>query len=151
MRSNKPLRINTVLGNSAVARLMSRARALGQLDAELHQLLPPPLNHHCRILSIRDDTLVLAADSPVWAARLRFQATQLVKQLSKSRTVNLRTVRVRVRPPESRYTTRPANRHTPVSRKHSHALKQAAREVTDPGLKAALLRLASHHTAPGQS
>jgi hypothetical protein len=148
MRSNKPLRINNLLGKSEVARLLARARALNKLDAELHDLIPPPLNDHCRILSIRDDTLVLAADSPVWAARLRFQATQLVKQLSNSRTVNLRTVRVRVRPPESRHAARPSRKQIPVTRKNSHTLREAAREVTDPGLRAALLRLASRRNSP---
>jgi hypothetical protein len=151
MRSNKPLRINTLLGKTEVARLLSRARALEKLDAELHDLVPPPLNDHCRILSVRDGTLVLAADSPVWAARLRFQSSQLVKQLSNARNVNLRTVRVCVRPPESRRAATPARKRIPVPRKHSHTLKQAAREVTDPGLRAALLKLASHHKTPDQS
>ena len=144
MRSNKPLRINKLLGKSELARLLDRARALKKLDAELHDLIPPPLRDHCRILSIRDDTLVLAADSPVWAARLRFQAAQLVKQLTHRRTVNLRTVRVRVRPPESRHKAPPARKHIPVSRKSFHTLRQAAREITDPRLRAALLRLAGH-------
>ncbi|UCC55332.1 MAG: DUF721 domain-containing protein [Gammaproteobacteria bacterium] len=143
MRSNKPLRINKLLGKSELSRLLGHARSLKKLDAELHDLIPPPLGDHCRILSIRDDTLVLAADSPVWAARLRFQATQLAKQLSDRRTVNLRTVRVRVRPPESRHKAPPARKHIPISRKNFHALRQAAREITDPGLRAALLRLAS--------
>jgi hypothetical protein len=148
MRSNKLLRINNLLGKSEVARLLARARALKKLDVELHDLIPPPLNDHCRILSIRDNTLVLAADSPVWAARLRFHATQLVKQLSNSRTVNLRTVRVRVRPPASAQASHPARKPVPVSRENSHTLKQAAREITDPGLRAALLRLASRRNRP---
>jgi hypothetical protein len=151
MRSNKPLRINALLGKTEVARLLTRARTLRKLDAELHDLVPPPLNEHCRILSVRDGTLVLAADSPVWAARLRFQSSQLVKQLSNARTVNLRTVRVCVRHPESRHAATPARKHIPVSRKHTHTLKQAAREVTDPGLRAALLKLARHQTTPDQS
>ena len=78
MRSNKPLRINNVLGKSEISRLLSRARALRKLDVVLHDLIPPPLNEHCHILSLQDATLTLAADSPVWAARLRYQATQLV-------------------------------------------------------------------------
>jgi len=151
MRSNKPLRINRLLRKSAVARLLSRARTYSELDAELHALIPAPLNSHCRILSIRDDTLVLAADSPVWAARLRFHTTQLVKQLSTSRTVTVRTVSVRVRPRESRPSVRPAGRQLPIPGKHAQTLRQVAREVTDPGLRAALLKLAGHHDEPDQS
>jgi len=70
------------------------------MEALLQEQLPASLKAHCRLLAIRDETLVLAADSPVWAARLRFHAPQLVKQLGLSLTVKLRTVRVRVRPPE---------------------------------------------------
>ena len=98
---NKPLQINKLLGGSPHARLLSRARALLQLESRLHALLPAPLTEHCRILSIRDTTLVLAADSPVWAARLRFHTPLLLKQLARIQAVRLRRVRIRVRPPEA--------------------------------------------------
>ena len=97
MRLNKPLKINKLLGKSDFSRLLSRARALGELNAVLQDLLPTPLNEHCRIVNLRDGVLYLSADSPVWAARLRFHGAQLVKQLARDHTVRLRTVRVRVR------------------------------------------------------
>jgi len=151
MRSNKPFQIGNLLGRSEISGLLSRARALGELDSLVHGLIPSPLNEHCRVLSVRDDTLVVAADSPVWAARLRFQSSRLVKQLSGVSSVKLRTVQVRVRaseqPPDGRRIT-PIRQ--PVSGRNSMALKQAARSVTDAGLKAALLRLASRRTLPGR-
>jgi hypothetical protein len=150
-RSKNPLRINRLLGNSEVSRLMSHARALGKLDARLHELVPAPLNDHCRILSVRGDTLVLAADSPVWAARLRFQAAQLIKQLSEFKTVKLRTVRVRIRPPENCRTMRIPRRQSTLSGETSRILGQAARDLSDPGLRAALLRLASRRNPADQS
>ena len=150
MRTNKPLRITKLLGKSEISRLLSRARALGELDERVHELIPAPLNDHCRILSLRDDTLTLAADSPVWAARLRFHTTQLVKQLSDDQTVNLRTVRVCVRPRERPAATRTASGKPLISRKNSHTLKQGARQVTDPDLKAALERLASRWQKPAK-
>ena len=150
MRSNKTFQIGNLLERSEISRLLSRARALGELGALVHELIPSPLNDHCRVLSVRDDTLVVAADSPVWAARLRYQSSQLVKQLSRVSSVKLRTVQVRVRaseePPDGRMT--PIRQ--PVSGRNSMALKQAARSVTDAGLKAALLRLASRRTLPGR-
>jgi len=150
MRSNKPFQIGSLLERSDISRLLSRARALGELDALVHELIPSPLNAHCRVLAVRDDTLVVAADSSVWAARLRYQSSLLVKQLSGASSVKLRTVQVRVRaseqPPECRIT--PIRQ--PVSGRNSLALKQAARSVTDAGLKAALLRLAGRRTLPGR-
>jgi len=150
MRSNKPFQIGSLLERSEISRLLSRARALGELDAQVHELIPPPLNAHCRVLAVRDDTLVVAADSPVWAARLRYQSSQLVKQLSGVSSVKLRTVQVRVRASEQSPDRRITPIRQPVSGRNSMALKQAARSVTDAGLKAALLRLAGRRTLPGR-
>jgi len=140
---NKPLRIDKLLGGSKYASLLSRARALMILEAQIRELLPAPLNEHCRLLAVRDETLVLAADSPVWASRLRFHAPLLVKQLSGLRTVKLRTVRVRVRPPE-KTTAAPASRRTAnrCGAAGTAAIQQAAQTVSDLELKTALLRLA---------
>lgn len=117
------------------------------LDIIVHELLPAPLNDHCRVLTIRDKNLVLAADSPVWAARLRFHTHQLLQQLSRHRAVKLGTVRIRVRPPDKQAV--PDRRQPPrrLLASSSTALKQTAQAISDPELKTALLRLASrHHT-----
>lgn len=150
-RSSQPLRINRLLGNSSATRLLARARALSALDARLHKFIPPPLNEHCRVLSVRDATLVLAADSPVWAARLRFQSIQLIKQLTESGTVNLRTVEVRIRPPADQGVAHKSQRRKAFTRETGHILGQAARDLSDPDLRAALLRLASRCNRAGQS
>lgn len=146
---NKPLRIDKLIGGSKYASLLNRARALLALEAELRELLPEPLNTHCRLLAVRDETLVLAADSPVWASRLRFHAPLLVKQLSRLRTVKLRTVRVRVRPPEATAVPEPGARRTAnrCGVAGTAAIQQAAQTVSDPELKTALLRLAGRSAA----
>jgi hypothetical protein len=125
---NNPLQINNLLGRSQYSRLVSQTRILVALETLLQELLPD---------------LVLAADSPVWAARLRFHAPQLVKQLNRSQTVKLRTIRIRVRPPERLV---PAERRKATihrSKNSTAALQQVAQTVSDPGLKSALLRLAN--------
>jgi hypothetical protein len=151
MRSNKSFQIRNLLDNSAASALLSRARALGRLDALVHELIPAPMNQHCRVLSVREDTLIVAADSAAWAARLRYQSPQLIRQLAGVSSMNLRTVHVRIRaaaPPPERHT---ATARQSVSDTNSLALKQAARNITDPRLKAALLRLAGRRTsATGQ-
>jgi hypothetical protein len=140
---NNPLQIRKLLVGSQYSRLISQARSLMGLEALLQELLPESLRAHCHLLAIREETLVLAADSPVWAARLRFHAPQLVKQLSLNQTVKLRTVRIRVRPPE-RIVPAPCRKRMPERSKNSTtALQQLAQTVSDPGLKTALLRLAN--------
>jgi hypothetical protein len=151
MRSSKPFQIRNLLDNSEASRLLSRARALGDLDALVHELIPSPLNLHCRVLSVRDDALIVAADSAAWAARLRYHSPHLVKQLAGVSSVKLRTIQVRVRAAEPPPVSRPAPIRQPVSGRNSMALKQAARNVTDAGLKAALLRLAARRKLPGRA
>ena len=142
-----PVRIGKFTGGGQYAQLLSRARKLMALDARLHALIPAPLNEHCSVLGIRDATLILAADSPVWAARLRFYTSQLVKQLSGPQTVTVRTIRVRVNPPEKPFVARPRQLPPRLSSRSAKLLRQAAGNVTDPGLKSALLRLARNEQA----
>jgi hypothetical protein len=150
MRSNKPFQIGNLLDRSEASRLLSRARALGELDARVRELIPSPLNGHCRVLSLRDDSLIMAVDSAVWAARLRYESSQLVKRLAGVSSLKLRTVQVRVRASDQVEGSRTTHIRQPVSARNSLALKQAARSVSDAGLKAALLRLASRQRLPGR-
>jgi len=140
----KPLKINKLL-NGNLARLRARAHMLSKFEARLHNLLPAPLQPHCRLLAIREDnTLVLAADTPAWAVRLRFHAPQLVKQLSSRQNVTRFTVRVCVRP----LTPARAVPELPPIRRSAQgaaALQQAAYSISDPLLKTALLKLAGRH------
>jgi hypothetical protein len=143
---NKPSRVNKLTGGSRYTQLLTRARELMALDKLLHELIPVPLNEHCNTLTISGTTLVLAADSPVWAARLRFHTPGLVKQLASYQPVNIRTVRIRVKPtdrlsPPDKPKIKPRR-----TSKGAAALKQAARSISDPALKSGLLRLASRLT-----
>ena len=144
---NNPLQVKKLLGGSQYSRLVSQARALLGLDGLIQELLPDALKTHCRVLSVRDQTLVLAADSPVWAARLKFHSSQLVKQLNRQQTVKLRTVRIRVRPPEKQVATERRNAPLKLGISSATALRQAADSVSDPDLKSALLRLANRQNS----
>jgi hypothetical protein len=140
---NQPLKINKLLGSGILASLLARSRELRRLDILLAELLPAPLNAHCRILSIRNSILVLAADSPVWAARLRFHAPQLEKHLAEHLAGKRQTIHVRVRPPETDLPPEPHKPVIPLGRQGKSALHQVAQSVSDPELKTALLRLAN--------
>jgi hypothetical protein len=150
MRSSKPFQIGNLLDRSDASRLLSRARALGELDALVHELVPSPLNGHCRVMSVRDDILIVAVDSAAWAARLRYQSSELVKRLAGLSSMKLRTVQVRVRASDQLPGCRITPVRQPVSGSNSMALKHAARCVSDTGLKAALLRLASRQRLTGR-
>jgi len=144
----QPLKINKLFGTGRLAGLLAQASVLRKMDALLAEFLPPPLNSHCRILSIRNTTLVVAADSPVWAARLRFHAPQLAQRFEQYLQGGRYSINVRVRPGE---TPVPSQPHRAVARPDaagSAALHQAAQAVSDPELKTALLRLANRSRNP---
>ena len=54
------------------------ALRLDALDRELRPLLPPSLAPHVRLANIHGDRLVFLVDSPVWHARLRLAASELL-------------------------------------------------------------------------
>jgi len=54
------------------------ALKLDALDRELRPLLPPPLAPHVRLANVAGDRLVFLVDSPVWHARLRLAADELL-------------------------------------------------------------------------
>jgi hypothetical protein len=142
---NLPIKFNKLKKSAALARLLAQARLLVTLEQLLKRLLEAPLNEHCRVLALHDQSLVVAVDSPVWAARLRFHTPRLARLLSRSLSVPVQTIRVRVCPVSG--VEAPARRPRPVRRGAAgkQALLQAAQTVSDPELKTALQKLASHY------
>ena len=138
----QPLKINKLLGTGHLAGLLSRSSDLKKMGLLLAELLPAPLNTHCHLLTVRNTVVVMAADSPVWAARLRFHAPQLVKQLMPRLAEKRCTIHVCVRPPEIPAAV-PQHAVNRPGAQGIAALQQAAQAVSDPELKTALLRLAN--------
>lgn len=58
--------------------LVRHAERLARLDHAVSARLPPGLRGHCTVANVRAATLVMNASSPVWAARLRFMAPELL-------------------------------------------------------------------------
>lgn len=141
---NNPTKINKLLMSSVHSRLLARARLLADLDNQLQCLLQPPLQQHCRVLALREPVLVLAADSPVWAARLRFHTPQLIRQFSLPRSLHLTSIRVRVRPAETGAGELP-DQTAPVRRKKGNtAVQPPAETLSDDGPKTSLRKLVNH-------
>ncbi len=63
-------------------RLDRELKAQKSLLIDLRQCLSTDLAEHCASAHIRENTLVIHADSPAWATRLRYLAPQLVKAVA---------------------------------------------------------------------
>ncbi|WAC61764.1 DUF721 domain-containing protein [Pseudoxanthomonas sp. SL93] len=55
-----------------------RAMWLDALEQQLRPCLPPALAPHCRLANVAGTRLVFIVDSPVWRARLRLAAPELI-------------------------------------------------------------------------
>lgn len=122
--------------------LVERARKLLRLEQTVLRILPPDLSPHCKVINFRNKTLVLAAPSSAWAARLRFAAPELARQLQASFSLDVDNLQIRIRPeiPENP----PAHRAPPkLSMESGTLLAQTAQNIEHRGLQEALFRLAA--------
>lgn len=94
----KPLPLSAALAVPGLASLVDRARFLRQLDRDVRAGLPETLSHHTQVANLRGDCLVMLADSPVWATRLRYQRQSVLDLLWRTHSIRCRTLEVKVQP-----------------------------------------------------
>jgi hypothetical protein len=122
--------------------VLERARKLARLEQAVLQLLPAELAAHCKVLNLKNETLVLATPSPVWAARLRFAAPTLLTQLKCRHSLDARAIDLQIQP--ETVENQPVKRlPMQISMNSATLLAQTARSVNYPPLQEALLRLAA--------
>jgi hypothetical protein len=94
-----PKTLKGLLGESPrLARLAQSAARLAALTASAREALPPEIQPHLTAASVHEDTLVLTADSPAWAARLRFHAREVRTFLAAGQGIRATRVHVRSHP-----------------------------------------------------
>ena len=93
-----PTRIGTLVASApGLQRLISRARALQQLDEVVRTWLPEKLAERVKVGVVRDGVLVLVAERPVWATRLRYEVPSLLEKAGQHPELNhLSAVEIRV-------------------------------------------------------
>ncbi|MFP5426735.1 MAG: DUF721 domain-containing protein [Gammaproteobacteria bacterium] len=132
LREARPLRL-----------LLNQAERLEHLQRLLESQLQPAARAHCHVASWRDGVLLLVVTDGHWATRLRYQQKRLQRQLLALEAFgNLQRIHFRVQPPVT-----PAKRsgHAPeLSSNAAESLRDTAEGISDPNLRAALERLASH-------
>lgn len=64
--------------------LLAHVSRIEDLNILVRNLLPAPLDQHCRIANVRGDVLILHADSAAWASKLHYQIPILQLQLAES-------------------------------------------------------------------
>jgi len=86
-------------GNPVIAEAASRYRALSPLNATWQQAIEPPLCRHAQPVALREGTLTVHAESPVWANLLRNNEQSIVASLRQAGLADVRNLRIRISPP----------------------------------------------------
>ena len=144
---NKPETFTTLLKNknSALGRLYLHVRYLTLLEKKLCLFLDSPLNTHCSVANVTNDTLVLHSDSAAWAAKLRYNIPAILNYMqNECNLTTLKTIRIKIKLPENHQRSVPARKKPILSKASAHFINQAAATMSDDDLRLSLLKLAKH-------
>lgn len=116
--------------------LVRRALWLEAMDRQIRPILPVPLAAHARLANIDDGRLVFLVDGPVWHARMRLAATEV---LDAARSIGLDVADVVVKTATSPSPLRPNDATTgrvansTPAKPLSAAARDALRAALDAG------------------
>jgi len=130
---------------------VKQARILDGFMPFIRSVLPPEFHGHVKVANVRNNSLILVTDSPVWTTRLR-QLSSHILQALKDNSSNLpKTQIIHHIQIQTRYQTSGAApvkrtvKHKPrLTRNTAERLSQSADSIDDPELKQALARLAKN-------
>lgn len=145
MRYLQPVKLSVILRGTPVAQA-HQANALGtQHEIVWRNQVDATVRSSCRLLSLREGTLTIAADNPTSAGQLRYLSRILVQQLQcHAEFSGLQRLRILVRPaaplPRNRQ-ARPLPRLSSATAKH---LREVADSLGLAELSKGLRALARH-------
>lgn len=132
-----------LLRNPRLRQLCVQIQQLNQVQACLERILPDDLGPHYRATAILGDSLILHAESPAWATRLRYLIPDMLAALSGMPDLrDIRSIRIRTVPHSPPATGEKP--HRTLSADTAKLLRDVAGSIQDPKLRATLLRLSRH-------
>ena len=141
MRQKTAASCSLILEKAALP-ILERARKLARFEQAVLRLLPADLGAHCRVLNLKNETLVLSTTTPAWAGRLRFAVPELLTQLKRQHHMEIRQVELKIHPEANE--KQAVKRNTmKMSLNSAELLANTARSIDHPELQEALYRLAA--------
>jgi predicted nucleic acid-binding Zn ribbon protein len=150
MSTDSLRRIAQVLSGSraGLGPMLAHGARLHRLTRELATRLSAPVGEHLQVVNINGGCLVLEADSPAWAARLRYLTPTVLAILEGQLGLPAKRVALQIRVRRaagwSEGPPLPRPRHARLSKEAAAAIRAAALARPHDELRAALLRLARH-------
>ncbi|MCP5425389.1 MAG: DUF721 domain-containing protein [Gammaproteobacteria bacterium] len=130
--------------NKPLNDLVNKTLHLAQLNRVFRSMLPTHLQEHATLARLDEEGWVVQTDSSAWATRLRYALPELRKPLQLHLGIELPRPRIRIAPPAVPEAPPPPSRRMTVTDQTVSVLENAAQNVADPRLGAAILRLAEH-------
>ena len=81
MSQYKPVSRLLTTSDGKLQSLLERAHYLQALTRVLQEAIDPALAQHITITNLRDDTAIVAADTPAWLTKIRYLAPTILDQL----------------------------------------------------------------------
>lgn len=129
--------------NSQINHFRERIAVLRQWDRLVKRFIPEEFHHHCQVINVRKQCLVLEVRHAAWATRLRYLIPQLKARLqceNLPEKIEKITCCIAKKQTESKTTT---SIDLPLSTKSVNTLQTTATNMTCPSLKKALQDLSN--------
>ncbi len=146
-QANQPSSLLALLTNyqSRLGNLYEQTQRIQDFKDKLSEHLGSPLNEHCTLANYKNDLIVMHADSPAWATKLRFSTPDIISYMQRECHLNtLKTIRVKVVPTIKKINRTPARRLI-LSSKSTKLIRNIANSMTDHNLRNSLLKLTKHN------
>ena len=135
------------ISNLLQSRLVKKARNLDKLAHLVRACLPENCHQHVKVSGIRENSLVLMVDSPVWSSRIRLYTNHILDMLKQHQLAEVQQIKIRLSqraptPPE------PVFHKRYLDQRSSRLIEQTADSIDDPELKQALHKLAANKEKP---
>ncbi len=131
-------------GSKKLKGLIAKAKLLEQLNQVIYSLLTVDLKPHCYVANIRQNQLIIATDSAVWATQLRYQVSTLLDTI-RDVVPSIANIKISVQARSKAIEQPKVNieqRH--ISKNTAIQLESCADNITNEHLRQALKKLASH-------
>ncbi len=127
---------------SSTKKLIRAAERHGNITKKIQSYLPADFAEHCEFGSIRGSSIILFADSAVWATRLRFHSSDLLRYINSEYKYSLSSIKFKIMPVRGkRKKPKPQPFHMDSS--NIKSIRQLASAIKHEGLSDSLERLAA--------
>lgn len=143
MPAKQPIQLRRLMKNrhfSLLQQLQYQAQQSDRLTDILHEVIPFSMHEHCRVGILKEKVLVIIAQSPAWATRLRYLTPQIIQHLKKSKHFGISKIQVKIRP-QHQERSQPTRKANVLSKENADLLRKTANGIQDTELAQAFIRL----------